>query len=104
MQVLVAGSEVTLEYRIQVYTPPYFLNGKPQPVIGKYPVNMSWNLQYEVTWSGTSSIDRIVLHKMADSTHSIAWDLRQVRCPTLKQSCCCCPEGIADLPVWKQES
>lgn len=81
VQVLVAGSEVTLEYKIQVYTPPYLLGNNSRPVIGQAPANVTWGRRYQVSWSGAPSIDRVVLQKLADSTHSIAWDLRQVSTP-----------------------
>lgn len=73
-----AGSEVTLEYKVQIFTPPYLLNGNPRPVIESAPVNMSWHQDYDVIWSGTHTIDRVVVQKLADSTHSLSWDLRQV--------------------------
>lgn len=133
MQVLVAGSEVTLEYRIQVgvsfayccarlplgqdqapvvvhvhgkvvwlfahgqdsiravchrlrvtslcaqvYTPPYLLTGQPQPVLEHAPSSAIYGQNITVAFSNTTSIDRVVLSKLADNTHCISMDHRQV--------------------------
>ncbi|KAK9812389.1 hypothetical protein WJX73_007024 [Symbiochloris irregularis] len=77
-EVLAAGSEVTLEYKVQIYTPPYLLTGKPRPVIQSAPESVTWHQQYSLRWSGTTSIERVVLQKMSDNTHCLAMDLRQV--------------------------
>lgn len=69
---------MTLEYKVQIYTPPYLLTGRPRPVISAAPEAVTWNQQYSLQWSGTPSIDRVVLQKMSDNTHCLAFDLRQV--------------------------
>ena len=106
LQVLVAGSEVTLEYKIQVFTPPYLLNGNPRPAIETSPTNMTWHHPYDITWSGTDSIDRVVLQKMADSTHSISWDLRQVSPANADfaawaSSCLCAVAACSPRPLFQ---
>ena len=78
MQILVAGSEVTLEYKVQVFTPPYLLSDKPRPLITSAPESITWHQYYLVQWSDAPLIDRVVLQKLSDNTHSLSFDMRQV--------------------------
>ena len=50
MQVMVAGSEPTGEYRVQYYVPPYLLNGNPQPLITDAPARLTYNAQFAISY------------------------------------------------------
>ena len=62
-----------------MYTPPYLLTGKPQPVLQGAPSSVVYGQNFTVAFSGTPSISRMVLNKLADNTHCISMDHRQVR-------------------------
>ena len=78
MQVLVAGSEVTLEYRVQLYTPDYLQTGKPRPVIANAAATMQYASNYTVGFTNVTSVNRVVLNRLASSTHGQRFDQRQV--------------------------
>jgi len=50
VQVMVAGSEPTGEYRVQYYVPPYLLNGNPQAVITSVAKQLAYNTQFTVAY------------------------------------------------------
>ena len=62
----------------QVYTPPYLLTGLPQPVLEQAPSSATYGQNITLAFSNTTSIDRVVLSKLADNTHCISMDHRQV--------------------------
>lgn len=78
MQVLVAGSEVTSEYRVQLYTPDYLQTGKPRPAITTAAADMSYDGNYTVGFSNVTVVDRVVLNRLVSSTHGQRFDQRQV--------------------------
>lgn len=78
LQVLVAGSEVTLEYRIQLYTPDYLQTNKARPVISKAAANMTYATNYTIGFTNVTTIDRVVLNRLASSTHGQRFDQRQL--------------------------
>ncbi|KAK9863598.1 hypothetical protein WJX84_001727 [Apatococcus fuscideae] len=84
--VWVAGSEPTVEYRVQIFTPAYLLNGMPRPVIGSAPGGINLGRNFTIIYTGTAGIDRVVIDKFTAVTHSIHMDQRQVRlaCTDLK--------------------
>ena len=63
---------------LQVYTPPYLLTGQPRPSIERAPDSVTWGQNFTVAFMGTAGIDRVVLNKLADNTHCISMDHRQV--------------------------
>lgn len=78
MQVLVAGSEVTSEYRVQLYTPDYLQTAKPRPAITTAAATMSYDTNYTIGFSNVTMVDRVVLNRLASSTHGQRFDQRQV--------------------------
>jgi len=78
MQVLVAGSEVTLEYRIQLYTPDYLQTNKARPVISQAAANMTYATNYTIGFTNVTNVDRVVLNRLASSTHGQRFDQRQL--------------------------
>ncbi|KAA6429206.1 MAG: hypothetical protein FRX49_00602 [Trebouxia sp. A1-2] len=78
MQVLVAGSEATLDYRVQMYTPAYLQSTNPRPVMSGAPTDVVYGQAFTVNFSVTSSIDRVVMVRQSAVTHSIHMDLRMV--------------------------
>ncbi|KAK9865439.1 hypothetical protein WJX84_011107 [Apatococcus fuscideae] len=77
-EVMVTGSETTVEYRVQIWTPPYLLNGAARPVIVSAPGLIAPGAQIPIRWSGVDTIDRVVLSKMPGVTHSTHMDFRQL--------------------------
>lgn len=52
MQVMVAGSEPTGEYRVQYYVPAYLLKGNPQPVISTVSTTkLTYNKAFTVSYT-----------------------------------------------------
>ena len=81
MQVLVAGSEVTLEYRVQLYTPDhsyYLQTNKTRPVISQAAANMTYATNYTIGFTNVTNVDRVVLNRLASSTHGQRFDQRQL--------------------------
>lgn len=76
--VLVAGSEATLDYRVQIYTPAYLQSTSPRPVMSGAPTNVIYGQLFTVNFSVTTSIDRVVMVRQSAVTHSIHMDLRMV--------------------------
>ncbi len=78
-QVFVAGSEVTAEHRVQLYTPAYLQNGKSRPVITSVSTtNITYGQNITVGFSTVTSIDRVVLNRYTGATHGNHFDQRQV--------------------------
>lgn len=75
---MVAGSEATVEYRIQIYTPAYLLTSRARPVIVLAPDLISPGSSLTIEYSGVPNIDRVVLSKLAGVTHSVHMDARQL--------------------------
>ncbi len=78
MQVLVAGSEATLDYRVQLYTPAYLQTTNARPVMSGAPTDVTYGAAFTVDFSATTSIDRVVMIRQSAVTHSIHMDLRSV--------------------------
>lgn len=78
LQVLVAGSEATLDYRVQLYTPAYLQTANARPVMSGAPTNVVYGQSFTVHFSVTTSIDRVVMVRQSAVTHSIHMDLRMV--------------------------
>ena len=82
-QVLVTGSETTENYIMQTFTPPYLVGNPNRPQIGAVESNSwAWGEAYNVSVSWTqavASVDRAVLYRCGGVTHSVHWDMRQVR-------------------------
>ncbi|KAL0036357.1 hypothetical protein WJX77_003871 [Trebouxia sp. C0004] len=77
-EVFIGGSETTAEYRAQIYTPSYLQNGKPRPYITSAPSSIDYNVGFSVGFSNTTSLDRVVLNRLASSTHGNHFDQRQI--------------------------
>ncbi|KAL3145060.1 hypothetical protein ABBQ32_003546 [Trebouxia sp. C0010 RCD-2024] len=77
-EVFIAGSETTGEQRGQIYTPAYLQSGKPRPVIITSPSNISYSTNFAIGFSNTTSLDRVVLNRLAGATHGVHFDQRQV--------------------------
>ena len=75
---LVAGSEATLDYRVQIYTPAYLQTGTARPVMSGAPGQVAYGASFAVHFSGTTSIDRVTMIRQNAVTHSIHMDERQV--------------------------
>lgn len=76
---LVAGSEVTAEHRVQLYTPAYLQKGQPRPVITSVSTNnVTYSQNISVGFSNVTSIDRVVLNRYTGATHGNHFDQRQV--------------------------
>ena len=78
-QVWVSGSEPTVDYRVQTFTPSYIGPGNARPVIGNAPGNLVYGAVFEIDFTGTDAIDRVVIDKLTGVTHSSHMDQRQVR-------------------------
>ena len=75
---LVAGSEVTGEHRVQIWTPGYLQNGKPRPIITSAPSTLTYTQNFTVKFSGVPQIDRVVLTRLVGATGTNHMDQRQV--------------------------
>ena len=64
-------------------------------MIERAPASTSWGQNFTLAFSGTASIDRVVLNKLADNTHCISMDHRQVGKPS--QLPCRVRKGSVDL-------
>lgn len=64
---------------LQVWTPPYLLNGKPRPTIENAPKTLSYNKTFSFGFSGVSAVDRVVINRVISATHGNHFDQRQVR-------------------------
>lgn len=78
VQVMVAGSEATVEYRVQVYTPAYLLTENSRPIIVRAPNLIAPGSRFPIQFSGVPSIDRVVLSRLPGVTHSVHMDARQL--------------------------
>ena len=82
LQVLVAGSEVTQDYRMQLYTPPYLTGNPNRPVIQSVTsVTPAYgaNLTIALGWTnGTGTVSRAVLVRQGGVSNSLHIDSRQV--------------------------
>lgn len=87
----VSGSEPTVDYRVQTFTPSYIGPGNARPVIGTAPGNLAYGAVFEIDFTGTDAIDRVVIDKLTGVTHSTHMDQRQVRLcsPTLHAAHIC---------------
>ncbi|KAK9863993.1 hypothetical protein WJX84_007490 [Apatococcus fuscideae] len=77
-EVLVAGSEATVDYRVQIFTPPYLQGGAPRPTIGSAPNVIVPGTTFTIAFSNVDTIDRVVLSKLAAVTHGNHMDARQL--------------------------
>lgn len=77
-QVLIAGSEATLDYRVQIYTPAYLQSGQPRPVLSGAPTSVTYGATFTVEFSGVDTITRATMIRQSAVTHSIHMDARQV--------------------------
>ncbi|KAK9832391.1 hypothetical protein WJX74_008758 [Apatococcus lobatus] len=78
-EVWVSGSEPTVDYRVQTFTPSYIEPGNARPVVGSAPSNLAYGAVFEIDFTGTDAIDRVVIDKLTGVTHSTHMDQRQVR-------------------------
>ena len=78
LQILVAGSEATLDYRVQIYTPAYLQTGNPRPTLAGAPGSLTYGQTFAVNFGGVTTIDRAVLVRQSAVTHSIHMDARTV--------------------------
>ena len=69
---------MTAEHRVQLYTPDYLQNGSPRPVVTSAPTSMVYGASYNIAYSNVSSVDRVVLNRLAGSTHGNHFDQRQI--------------------------
>ena len=84
MQVMVAGSEATSEYRVQIFTPPYLLSGATRPTLTTVPTAMGYNKTYTIAYGGTACIDRVVVIRQSSVTHGchmVSWSRKQLDTP-----------------------
>ena len=78
LQVLIAGSEATLDYRAEIYTPAYLQTGGPRPIMSGAPTSVTYGATFTVEFAGVASITRVTMIRQSAVTHSIHMDLRQV--------------------------
>ena len=64
---------------MQIWTPPYLLNGKPRPTIDDAPKTLSYAKSFTFGFSGVSAVDRVVINRVISATHGNHFDQRQVR-------------------------
>ncbi|KAK9859825.1 hypothetical protein WJX84_003157 [Apatococcus fuscideae] len=76
-EVWVSGSEPTVDYRVQTFTPSYIEPGNARPVVGSAPSNLAYGAVFEIDFTGTDAIDRVVIDKLTGVTHSTHMDQRQ---------------------------
>lgn len=57
-EVLVTGSEATVDYRVQIYTPPYLQGGGARPTIGSAPTVIVPGTSFTIAFSNVDTIDR----------------------------------------------
>ncbi len=74
----VAGSEVTGERRVQLYTPDYLHTSKPRPVISLSPQQLVYGASFSINFTAVPDVDRVVLNRLTGSTHGNHFDQRQV--------------------------
>ncbi|KAK9858854.1 hypothetical protein WJX84_007502 [Apatococcus fuscideae] len=77
-EVLVTGSEATVDYRVQIFTPPYLQGGGARPTISSAPTNIVPGTSITISFSNVDTIDRVVLSKLAAVTHSTHMDALRV--------------------------
>ncbi|KAA6418817.1 MAG: hypothetical protein FRX49_11174 [Trebouxia sp. A1-2] len=77
-EVYVAGSETTAELRAQLFTPDYLHTSKPRPVITTAPSTLGYAANFTIGFSNVTTLDRVVLSRLAGSTHGIHFDQRQI--------------------------
>ena len=75
---LISGSEVTAERRVQIYTPDYLLTGKPRPLITAAPSQLNYGQQFGTAFTNVPDINRVVLLRLAGATHGNHFDQREV--------------------------
>ena len=78
LQVLIAGSEATLDYRVQIYTPAYLQTGGARPTMSGAPTSVTYGATFTVDFAGVDSITRVTMIRQSAVTHSIHMDARQV--------------------------
>ena len=78
LQILIAGSEATLDYRVQIYTPAYLQTGAARPTLSGAPTSVTYGATFTVDFSDVDSITRVVMIRQSAVTHSIHMDARQI--------------------------
>ena len=88
LQVWISGSEVTAEFRGQIYTPDYLKNGKPRPNITDTPTSVMYGETFSFAFDNVETVDRVVFLRLAGA-HGRA-------------SCCSSPppKVLLVLKVW----
>lgn len=76
--VFVSGSDTTAEHRIQIYSPDYLHTNKPRPVIESANATIGYSQRFNISFSGVTSLDRVVLNRLVGSTHGVHADQRQL--------------------------
>lgn len=73
------------EYRIERFTPPYLLTGKPRPVIDAAPARLTYTSVFKINLGTTLKIDRVSFIRYSSTTHSTNTDQRLVELEILGQ-------------------
>jgi hypothetical protein len=78
------------ERRIEIFTPPYLLNGQPRPVLGTVPTNpVAYDANFNVTVTNAvtpSNINRAVLMSPGAVTHGFDMGQRAIELQIVSQS------------------
>ena len=98
---MVAGSEASVEYRAQIYTPAYLLTSYARPVIVRAPNLISPGSSLTIQYSEVSKIERVVLSKLPGVTHSVHMDARQLvlSCRSTATACVTTCQAPPDFTV-----
>ena len=64
------------EYRIERFTPPYLLTGKPRPVIKDAPSFLTHDSTFKITMESPDKVDRVTFIRYSTTTHNLNTDQR----------------------------
>jgi hypothetical protein len=73
------------EYRIERFTPPYLLTGKPRPVIREAPQKLTYTSVFKIGLEQDLNINRVSFIRYSTTTHSTNTDQRLVELEILGQ-------------------
>ena len=82
---------------LQIWTPPYLLNGKPRPSITGAPSTLGYASSFSFRFSGVSAIGRVVINRVTSATHGNHFDQRQATiCPLPSHSLASALQALQD--------
>lgn len=78
-RVVSAGSDYGSDPKsLEIFSPPYLLNGTARPTITSAPATLTYGQQFTITTPNASSITRVALIKVDSCTHTVHFDQRFV--------------------------